>query len=351
MNLYGDLPPAADGSTVTVQSTGTWSGLTVAAKPKPNLSAPSVKPSGDPKPPVIRPSDVKPLVVSSPKLEEERSTVVPKFVPTKVSAALAFKPRQTLQPNTFTRPSPANPSTVQPVQQLLSQSQPQQHSTTSVTRVSKFSPPIQPETHWEQFKHEDAENESFVNEIAAFDVDDPYDPSKPNDYVKLLEEREEAIQLQRLQRENQLVLEENERIREENAKQRLLAVQSGDYSSLLASSINNRGSGISSADQPSSGSENRGSSYDPPMGRGRGRGMINLPAWMTQKMEAEASAASTAAAVSTTSSSSAAALGQFDDAGKVFHCYLCGSSIYIVLQRKQRLIHPLLLQPLLKWLV
>lgn len=90
---------------------------------------------------------------------------------------------------------------------------------------------------------------------ASFDVDDPYDPSRPNDYLLWCEERLEKKRLDKLGEENKQLMAEAERARLDMEKERSDAMVSGDVQRL----------------QVSMGA-----------GRGRGRGLSNLPAWMAQ---------------------------------------------------------------------
>lgn len=87
-----------------------------------------------------------------------------------------------------------------------------------------------------------------------FDCEDPYDPNKPNDYIKWCEERLEIKRLAKVAQENTLHLLEAEKIRAQREKERAEAAEKGDFEKLQ---------GMMS------------------MGRGRGRGVVNLPAWMT----------------------------------------------------------------------
>ena len=119
---------------------------------------------------------------------------------------------------------------------------------------------------------------------ASFDVEDPYDPSRPNDYLIWCEERLERKRLDKLAEENKLKMAAAERARVDMEKERQDAMQSGDVQRL----------------QVSMGA-----------GRGRGRGLSNLPAWMAQYSTPPISAPSSSS--STTSMNFPSASGQFDD--------------------------------------
>ena len=93
------------------------------------------------------------------------------------------------------------------------------------------------------------------NHGASFDVEDPYDPSRPNDYLFWCEERIEKKRLEKIAGENKRKIAEGERARQDMEKERYKAMESGDVQRLE----NSMGAG-----------------------RGRGRGLSNLPAWMAQ---------------------------------------------------------------------
>jgi len=112
-----------------------------------------------------------------------------------------------------------------------------------------------------------------LNMNANFDVEDPYDPRRPNDYILYCEEREEQKRLGKLAEENKIKLEELEKARMEMQHQRREAAASKDYQKLL-NVVNRDDTETSSMDRVTS-------------GRGRGRGVANLPAWLTQQMNLE----------------------------------------------------------------
>ena len=91
----------------------------------------------------------------------------------------------------------------------------------------------------------------------TFDVSDPYDPSRPNDYNQYCIEREEKKRLTKLAEQNSLYIQEMETQRKEKEFQRIAAAERGDVQKLQE--LDNS--------------------------RGRGRGLSNLPAWMTTKNE------------------------------------------------------------------
>ena len=62
----------------------------------------------------------------------------------------------------------------------------------------------------------------------SFEVDDPYDPSRPNDYLAYCEERLDQQRQKDLAEENIRKFAEIERHREQMEKERAEAIQSGD---------------------------------------------------------------------------------------------------------------------------
>jgi splicing factor 45 len=94
-----------------------------------------------------------------------------------------------------------------------------------------------------------------VSQLAyTFEVENPYDPATPNDYIAYCQERLDAKKRIRLDEENRLELESRRREQQGVEKERAEALAAGDLGRVQAS-----------------------------MGRGRGRGSVsNLPAWMTE---------------------------------------------------------------------
>ena len=65
-----------------------------------------------------------------------------------------------------------------------------------------------------------------------FDVQDPYDPFKPNDYLTYCEERLEQKRLKKLDEENQKVYVELEKKRLEKERERQEAIEEGNSNSI-----------------------------------------------------------------------------------------------------------------------
>mmetsp|Transcript_37387 Transcript_37387/g.69648 ORF Transcript_37387/g.69648 Transcript_37387/m.69648 type:complete len:371 (+) Transcript_37387:139-1251(+) len=89
----------------------------------------------------------------------------------------------------------------------------------------------------------------------------PYDPHRPNDYLEWCAERLDNKRAKRLEEENRLVLEAMEDSRKKLEDERSSAMKSGDIKRLEASAV---------------------------ISAGRGRGVMNLPAWMTSQLNSSA---------------------------------------------------------------
>ena len=64
----------------------------------------------------------------------------------------------------------------------------------------------------------------------SWDVEDPYDPLKPNDYMKILEERKARRRQRALAKDNERYMKELDRERNEIVKERDNAVKEGTVS-------------------------------------------------------------------------------------------------------------------------
>lgn len=100
------------------------------------------------------------------------------------------------------------------------------------------------------------------NSNSIFDVEDPYDPLRPNDYIKLCEEREEKARRDRIVEDNVKQLQQQEQMRAEREQKRKAAIQNMDMTSLL---------------------DPDGKSNFESISRGRGRGIVNLPSWLVNQ--------------------------------------------------------------------
>jgi hypothetical protein len=170
-----------------------------------------------------------------------------KFVPT----SLLFKPRQTSVVKT------ENPK-------------PKDIVSTSKTKFAEETIVISKSVPAErniQTKKQKIDEEAPVefNSAASFEVSgDPYDPRRPNDYLQFCQERDEQKRIQFIKEENKRQLEEMERQRLDMERQRKEMVDKQDYQKLYD---------FTAAEHSSGG-----------IGRGRGRGVVNLPAWMVQQV-------------------------------------------------------------------
>lgn len=136
---------------------------------------------------------------------------------------------------------------------------------------------------------------------SSFDVQGAYDPAQPHDYIAYCEERLNMRKQMKLEESNKRKMEELAQVRLEYEKERQRAIDSGDYqkmiavaaggvlSSMMENSNSNSGSstcgvdfGVESSNIGDSNQINISAAR--PAGRGRGRGVMNLPAWVTQQM-------------------------------------------------------------------
>lgn len=133
-----------------------------------------------------------------------------------------------------------------------------------------------------------SETKDEFNTNSSFDIEDAYDPNRPNDYIAYCSERLERRKQARVQEDNMRRMDEADRAREALEKERREAAQRGDYQTLLSSAISMSSAGVGMAvgAGTGTGAEGAGSSGDGAgRGRGRGRGLVNLPAWMTQQQQ------------------------------------------------------------------
>ena len=259
MDLYGDLPPAqgADQSQSSVSISSNFGAIPSAAQKVKLVS----------------------VVKNTPK----------------VSSTLAFRPRQAVPKNGIVA-IPAKQTELKSGAQLLAQ---------SLDVVSEIftEPPQQQEV---------SNTTEEFNTNSSYEVNEAYDPKRPNDYIAYCEERLERRKQMRLQEENRKHMQAAEEARTLLEQERRDAASRGDYQSLLSSA----GVHAAVADNVGGGGGGIGVS----MGRGRGRGVANLPAWMTQQMAA-ATPITTAATEDNNyprlSSSDETAAGQFSDAAPV----------------------------------
>jgi hypothetical protein len=172
-----------------------------------------------------------------------------KFVPT----SLLFKPRQTSVVKTEI-PKPKD---------IVSVSNSKNKFAEETIVISKSVPAERNIQTKKQKIDEEAPVE--FNSAASFEVSgDPYDPRRPNDYLQFCQERDEQKRIQFIKEENKRQLEEMERQRLDMDRQRKEMVDKQDYQKLYD---------LTAAEHSTGG-----------LGRGRGRGVVNLPAWMVQQV-------------------------------------------------------------------
>jgi hypothetical protein len=256
MDLYGDLlnktKDAAEGSQQPLLGSSWMRLKTKNQKPKvANLEIVNNNKAPSPAP-----------VVETSSATASSSTA--KFLPT----SLLFKPRQT-------NPGPVKSSTGFPdadnIQRTGSNgSGDALHSQKSVLPLSETAEPNakRPRIVGEQNNISRVKEDALFNITSSFEVDDPYDPRRPNDYFGICKDREEIKRKRQIAEENQRKLEENNRIRADLERQRREAMEKQDYKTLAAN-----------ASMPAS------TTLSIPSGRGRG--VSNLPAWLVQKMQQE----------------------------------------------------------------
>jgi splicing factor 45 len=240
MDLYGDLPPTANEKSGKDQPiiSGGWA--------RPNASLLPKRAVSDEK------------IVSTEKSHQAK--VPPAAVPQQQSSSISsttpksmasFKPRQASKSVSAYPPQKSTtPSNI--FTPLIS---------TDVTRKKVNNEPAVDKSLISYGEYKESSAPSGESEIQhdfstyTYECKDPYDPAKPNDYIKWCEERLARKRAKRLEEQNRHALEEIERARESLEKERAKAIEEGDMQRLQASM--------------------------PSAGRGRGRGVTNLPAWMT----------------------------------------------------------------------
>ncbi|KAJ1433817.1 hypothetical protein B484DRAFT_447030 [Ochromonadaceae sp. CCMP2298] len=198
-----------------------------------------------------------------------------------MAASLAFKPRQTNQSvQAQQRAAKLAPSLVIPAGVVVTPS-PASSSSAAQVGASSASASAVSETGGAEAEA-GGTGSDLLNSNTSFDVPDPYDPSRPSDYIAYCQERLELRRVQRLEGENRQRMQEQERARASLEEERRAALQRGDYQSLLLSVASTSG-----GDGPAGATGGVESA-----GRGRGRGALsNLPAWMVQQIQASSATA------------------------------------------------------------
>lgn len=140
------------------------------------------------------------------------------------SASMAFKPRQTASSRSTTSTNTALGYT----ETLVKKRTLDGHNLSSSSNVDHHN---ESSNSYSLSDHMEASmrNQQNTPELnMSFEVDDPYDPSRPNDYLAYCEERLDQQRQKELAEENIRKFAEIERHREQMEKERAEAIQSGD---------------------------------------------------------------------------------------------------------------------------
>lgn len=101
---------------------------------------------------------------------------------------------------------------------------------------------------------------------------DMYHPMMPNDYLAYKQRKENELLQANLEKQAQMTMEMQRKLREQIEEERRKALDSGDVKRIIESRVTK---------PMESGAVTSG------MGRGRGRGLSNLPAWLVKKQQEE----------------------------------------------------------------
>ena len=115
-------------------------------------------------------------------------------------------------------------------------------------------------------------NDDVLEHSNTQEIEDPYDPSVPNDLLQYWERKALADQRKDLEREAREAMEQQEAIRKQIDKEREKLLEKGDYEQIIQQQ-ERKGIGLGGVGQG--------------RGRGRGRGVSNLPAWLLEKQRKE----------------------------------------------------------------
>lgn len=239
-------------------------------------------------------SDTKSLSLPVPTADTTRETSTgqdgAKAKPNKpFSATLLFKPRQTSKlHNSLSASSGVKTSASSDTQNTVFAIQKPAVAAVAAVSTTSESSMVREANSKESFQEnhkEEEESDLLFNMNSSFDVEgqDSYDPMRPNDYLTFCQDREEMKRLAKLAEDNQRTLEEMERQRREKERERQLAAETGDFQKLLATAA------ATNSTASLSNTTNAYVSGGVTMGRGRGRGVMNLPAWITQQMSSDLS--------------------------------------------------------------
>eukprot|EP00903_Cladosiphon_okamuranus_P012880 g12028.t1 len=184
-----------------------------------------------------------------------------------------------MAPPTLKRPGPPTPGTRAPKAKIKSEA-----STPTKTKPKEApsSPASRPQT-WD---------------MGFGDVDDDYDPAKPNDYMEYCRERINKKKQEERDRELKIIMEEQERERKRQDEERAATIRKIQEAAAkshegaaagaaqggagLGVGLGAGAAGVGGAGRGRGGGVGDMAALEATMGRGRGRGMSNLPAWMTK---------------------------------------------------------------------
>lgn len=251
MDLYGNLPPGDNSGASKPIIGNTWISSVI-----PNANKHKIESQDKKLIPVKNVQNLshQPIPSSSSQAQNSKPTTTSKMIP----PSLMFKPRQT------------SVKSVDQGQSKVINNQPAENHL-----ESKYLSPTQPKIESQQIESYIIESEEKIefNNNSSFEVDDPYDPRHPDDYMTFCSEREELKRFRIIEEENLKRLEEFERVREEKERIRKEAADKKDFQKLIE--VSNSGLPQTANNAPVA------------TGRGRGRGLLNLPAWLTQQMKPE----------------------------------------------------------------
>ncbi|KDO17803.1 hypothetical protein SPRG_16790 [Saprolegnia parasitica CBS 223.65] len=285
-DLYGDLPPTNDGSGIGLG----FAPSVVAPKPAkksrfqpvgftPAKPAPAA-PVEAPKPTPPEPVTAEPATPATPSLSWAAKKLAAKFAsrPTAVTTTSS-----TNAVSTPARPSPSPAATSTPT--LKTSLGLASFTTVSVTR--KPTAPLVDESA--PFRANDIDNENdddnrarpatFIGEIR-----NEYDPARPNDYMSYVEDRKMRKKQEKVKRDLEERQKRLDRARAREREELTRDLEAGRVPTVATTTV--------------------------PGGRGRG---MNLPAWMTKKIEETTKDQPPIAAVGP---SPRAVAGQYDDASE-----------------------------------
>ncbi|CAM9551982.1 unnamed protein product [Ascophyllum nodosum] len=201
---------------------------------------------------------------------------------TKRRTATAAATSRMAPPAILKRPGPSSPA--------LRITKETAKETTDDVRPKSKSKPRSP-----QSKPQPPANRPKSWDMGFGDVEDDYDPARPNDYMEYCRERINKKKKEERDRELKIIMEEQERERKRQDEERAETIRKIQEAATKRHQEEAAGGvpgspGIGAAAAGLGRGAGSIAALEESMGRGRGRGMSNLPAWMT-KAKAKAPAA------------------------------------------------------------